>query len=244
MKNLIHSKIKPAADNLSLVLPVHNEVYVIESVIREWVLELSKNHLEFKIIVCEDGSSDGTSELLKRIQKKYSLVLSQKKMRRGYGGAVIDGILTAKSTYILSIDSDGQCDPHDLANFWKNRNQADVLIGRRIVRADPEQRKLFSLMFRVVFKVLFPTSIHDPSAPFVLYKKSMIEQDIPNLRYLKEGFWWGFIGTCVKKKRTIIEFPINHRKRNYGETQVYTVKKLPSIILRNLFGLIKLRVAK
>ena len=130
--------------------------------------------------------------------------------------------------------------------FWDNkeREEPNVLIGWRKKRADPLQRKIFSYFFKKVFFLLFPTSIHDPSTPFVLFKKKIINEYINYLTYLNEGFWWGFVGLCVKKKLTGYEIPINHRKRIKGQTQVYKIKNIFDIAVRNFIGLLKLRLSK
>lgn len=229
---------------LSIVLPVYNEKDSIKFVLKEWKDELDKQNLTYSFIVCEDGSTDGTKELLLKLQREYPLVLNQKQERRGYGGAVIDGIKSANSEYVLCIDSDGQCDPKDFFTFWNNKEKAHAIIGWRKKRADPLQRKIFSLFFKIIFVSLFPTPIHDPSAPYVLFKKQTILPNVNYLRHLREGFWWGFIGMCVKKELTMREIPIGHRKRMKGETQVYKANKLLDIFLRNLYGLYKLKVAR
>lgn len=227
---------------VSIILPVYNERETIEPVLKEWRKELSKLKISHEFVVCEDGSTDGTTQFLKKVQKKYNFILNQVKYRRGYGGAVIDGIKTAKSQYLLSIDSDGQCDAKDFIKFWKNRDKADIIIGWRTKRADAFQRKIFSALFKIVFRILFQNKIHDPSAPFVLYKKKTILPYLKYLKFLKEGFWWGFIGTAIKKNLTVYQLPINHRDRLNGDTVIYKLDKFPSIAFRNLFGLIKLKL--
>lgn len=228
-------------DSLSVILPVYNEAQIIEIVIKEWRKVLNKARLNFELIICEDGSNDGTKSLLQKITPKYRLILNQVNYRRGYGQAVIDGITTAKKNFILCVDSDGQCDPRDFPKFWARRYQQDALIGWRKHRADSQQRKIFSRLFKTIFLLLFPTLIHDPSAPYVLFRKRKIYPYLKYLRFLKEGFWWGFIGMCVKKGLCVAELPIYHRRRLAGDTQVYHLKKIPSIAIRNLFGLIKLK---
>ena len=231
-------------NKLNTILPVFNEKDSIEYVLQEWKQELDKLNITYSFVVCEDGSTDGTKELLVQLQKKYPLVLNQKQERRGYGRAVIDGIKSADTEYILCVDSDGQCDPKDFKKFWDNRKKGDVLIGWRINRLDPFQRKIFSFMFKKVFFLLFPTSIHDPSAPFVLFKKKNINEYINYLTYLNEGFWWGFVGLCHKKKLKLYEIQINHRPRLRGVTQVYKLEKILNIASRNLVGLFKLKLLK
>ncbi|OGK64842.1 hypothetical protein A2209_04030 [Candidatus Roizmanbacteria bacterium RIFOXYA1_FULL_41_12] len=228
---------------LSVIFPVYNERHTIETVIREWRKELRRLRINFQIIICEDGSSDGTSQFLKKISSKYKLLLNQKKTRRGYGQAVIDGIKLATSEYILSVDSDGQCDPKDLSKFWQRRLEAEVLIGWRKNRADALQRKIFSQLFKLVCIILFKPPVHDPSAPFVLYRRSIIKPNLKYLKYLSEGFWWGFVGMCTKKGLKLSEEPINHRSRFNGQTVVFKLKKIPSIALRNIIGLFRLKFA-
>lgn len=231
-------------DTLNIILPVYNERRTIENVLKEWRKKLEKYDFEYHFIICEDGSTDGTKEFLKDIKNKYGLILNQNTHRRGYGRAVIDGIKTSKSKYLLCIDSDGQCDSADFEKFWKNRDKADVIIGWRKKRADAFQRKVFSQLFKLVHFLLFPSNIHDPSAPFVLFKKEKIFPYLNYLKYLQEGFWWGFIGMCVKNNLLLYEIPINHRARIDGKTQVYLPNKIPSIALRNLLGLLRLKTAE
>lgn len=229
---------------LAIILPVYNEKDSIEIVFKEWKYELDKQNIKYSFVVCEDGSTDGTKELLMQLQKKYPLVLNQRQERRGYGGAVIDGIKSADSEYVLCIDSDGQCDPKDFLSFWDSREKAHAIIGWRKKRADPLQRKIFSLLFKTIFVILFPTSIHDPSAPYVLFKKQTIIPHTSHLKHLREGFWWGFIGMCTRKNLSLHEIPIKHRKRIKGETQVYKMEKLFGIFIRNFLGLLKLKLVK
>jgi glycosyltransferase involved in cell wall biosynthesis len=227
---------------LSVVLPVYNERNNIEIVVKEWKEKLDKLKIEHELIICEDGSTDGTSEFLRQIKNRYSLILNQAQKRRSYGGAVIDGIKSAKCKHILCVDSDGQCDPNDFSKFWKNRNKADIIIGWREKRADSFQRKVYSNLFKIIFKLLFPVKIHDPSAPFVLFQKQSVLKLDKHLKFLKEGFWWGFIAASYKLNFTICEISVSHRKRLSGQTVVYQFQKIPSIAVRNLIGLIKLKI--
>lgn len=228
--------------DLDIVLPVYNEKYSIESILKEWKKELELNSISFRFIICEDGSTDGTKELLIKIKKKYNIILNQKKERRGYALAVINGIQATRSAYVLCIDSDGQCDPKNFKSFWQNRNLADVVIGWRKTRVDPLHRLIFSFLFKLLFSLLFTTKIKDPSCPFVLFKKSKTEYFLQDLIGLKEGFWWGFSAMCLKKNVNILQLPINHRKRLKGTSSVFSLNKIFDIAIRNIIALILLKI--
>jgi len=229
-------------NDLSLVLPAYNERKTLPVVLKDWKSALSKLNIPYEIIVCEDGSTDGTAEYLRK-HASLGIELSQSKTRRGYGGAVLAGIMLAKKSHILCIDSDGQCDPADLPSFWKARSKAQVIIGWRTHREDHVQRIIFSALFKAFFTLLFPDPPKDPSAPFVLFQKAHITPFLPLLTYLREGFWWGFVATCIREHISLCELPMHHQLRLAGDTQVYQTKNIPGIALRNVLGLIKLRFA-
>ena len=230
--------------DLHVILPTYNEVGAIQSVLNEWKKELDKLKIKYRFVVSEDGSDDGTAELLHIIERKYNLLLSQSKKRRGYGKAVLDGLHVSNSQYILCIDSDGQCDPLNFSIFWSNKNQSDVIIGWRTQRADSNQRKLFSSLFKLFFNFFFPNKIHDPSAPYVLFKRKTVMPYVSYLSKFNEGFWWGFIGMCTKKKLTVSEIKICHKPRLKGDTQIYKLNKIPEVAIRNIIEIIRLRFQK
>src|SRR6516164_118525 len=104
-----------AMPNVSVLLPVHNEVRSLEAVVSEWDLALRNiRDLEHIFVVCEDGSADGTKELIMRLETRFPMINNSVSLRRGYGQAVRDGIALAKTEYVLCIDSDGQIGPDEM----------------------------------------------------------------------------------------------------------------------------------
>lgn len=229
-------------DTLQVILPVFNEVDSIEEVLREWKQTLDTLPISYEFIICEDGSTDGTVPLLHSLKSTYPLTLNQTTQRRGYGKAVIDGISSATATYVLCSDSDGQCDPKDFPSLWERRTVDGVVKGYRADRADAGQRKLFSGLFGLVHRTLFPHSLKDPSAPFVLFSPKRIRPYVSELTYLSEGFWWGFTAVCLKHGIPVRELRMSHRRRIKGSTNVFHLKKIPAIAARNILGLIRLRM--
>ncbi len=234
-------------DKLTVILPIHNEVKSLERVIKEWdkFLKNIKN-FDFELSLCEDGSNDGTKQLIAKLvkEKKYNIVDHSVTYRRGYGQAVREGIVSATGNWILCIDSDGQCIPKDFKNFWKIKNEQKFVMGHRFPRKDPFVRLIYSKMFYFYHKLLFAHKLNDPSCPYVLGKKNLYISILKYLEYMREGFWWGFVGACVKKNIEVIEIKVDHQQRLDGDTQVYKLTKMPSIIIRNFIGLIKLRLSK
>lgn len=228
--------------DLNVILPVYNERQTIRKIIAKWSIVLNKFNLAYQFLICEDGSTDGTNKLLEKLKKNYRISLISHIDRLGYGKAIISGIRSAESKYILCVDSDGQYNPADFAKFWSNRDSADIIFGWTVRRSDPLHRLFFSSLFKFAFSLLFGLPVHDPSNPLTLFKKKTILPHLTYLTYLSEGFWWGFIGMCVKKKLSIIELPIQHRKRQHGTTSIFHLKTILPIGFKNLIGLIKLKL--
>ena len=232
-------------NDISICLPIFNEAKSIEFVIDEWVNLMNKLSLEFKIICSEDGSTDGTKEILKEIANKDTrIIINTFEERRGYTKAVISGINKVNTKYVLCIDSDGQYDPSDFENFWNNKDKLQdnyFLIGNRINRKDGFFRYIISKLFKAYHKILFKNDLSDPSCPYVFFNKKDFYPIKDHLNYMQEGFWWGFVGSCLLRKIKFFEININHRKRIEGNTNVYKINKIPMIAIRNAVGLFKLR---
>jgi glycosyltransferase involved in cell wall biosynthesis len=230
--------------NLSIILPVYNEVGSLERVVSEWdacLREIPGLHHVF--IICEDGSTDGTEELIVELERRYPILNNSVPGRRGYGQAVRDGIGLLQTDYALCIDSDGQIGPEQMKQAWDLRSEDHFIMGWRFPRRDPSVRLIYSKLFKLYHRFLFPNQLHDPSCPFVLGYTKLFQTVAPFLVYMNEGFWWGFVGACWKLKISIEEVRMCHRARLVGETKVYALPKVPGIIFRNGIGLLKLRFA-
>ena len=192
-------------------------------------------------IICEDGSTDGTVELIVEFERRYPIVKNSVPWRRGYGQAVRDGIGLSETDYVLCIDSDGQIGPDQINEVWRRRSEHHFLIGWRYSRRDRSVQLIYSRLFKLFHRLLFPNRLLDPSCPFVLGHTKLFQRVVPLSIYMKEGFWWGFVGACWKLNIPIEKIRISHRERLSSDTQVYKLAKMPEIIFRNCVGLLKLR---
>jgi dolichol-phosphate mannosyltransferase len=221
---------------VEVLLPVHNEGESIEITIRGMFAELSKV-ARTGFIVCEDGSRDNSKQVLIDLAQQLPIRLNLSDARKGYSTAMREGMEMLEADFLLCLDSDGQCDPGDFAEFWKIRKSADVAIGWRTHRADPLVRRLFSRFFFLFYQAVFRAPVHDPSCPYVLIRKPVAKVLAKELGSMKEGFWWEFVARAHRHGFKIRELPIHHRLRAAGVTQVYKWRKMPEIFLRHLMAL-------
>lgn len=220
---------------VSVILPVHNEADSIEEVVREIYDEL-RERVDVRFVICEDGSRDGTKDVLRALAAEIPMTLEMTDGRKGYSQAVLDGLRLVTTEYFLCLDSDGQCDPKDFWALWDRVGDADVVIGNRVNRQDTWQRRAQSRAFRTVFRRLFKVRLNDPSCPFVLGRPDVVEC-LPDHPTLDQGFWWEFVARVSGHGLSLVEVPVRHRVRAAGTTKVYTWKTIPGIARSHLAGL-------
>lgn len=227
---------------IEIVLPVHNEAESIGATLQEFYRVASDSGYPVRFYVCEDGSSDGTPDVLRSLSAILPLTVDSVAGRRGYSKAVIDGFKGCSAPIIGFVDSDGQCDPADLALLAGALEGADMVVGYRNPRVDPRVRRLMSSAFGMVYKAAFPVRRRDPSCPYLLIRREALQrvlQGRPGI--LPQGFWWEFAARAHAAGLSVIEVPVNHRPRAAGRTQVYRPTKMPRIVWDHLLGLIQLR---
>ncbi|WP_440657072.1 glycosyltransferase family 2 protein [Candidatus Pelagibacter sp. HIMB1509] len=228
---------------LQILLPVYNEALSIENTLKE-IFDTLNGKIDFQFIISEDGSTDGTKEILKKLKELYPMILISDSTRKFYSKAVIDGIKQADADYLLIKDSDGQCDPNDILNFWNLKENSDLVNGYRYPRYDFAYRRYISKAFFIMYKILFNVPLRDPSFAYVFMNKK-VYSSLNNFEPLMpDGFFWEFNARAKSLNFTFNEIKINHRKRSSGDTKIYTLKNLPRIAYTNGIGLLKLRFLK
>ncbi len=110
----------PQMDKVSVVLLAHNEAGIIEKVVRDCDAEVIIKLRGSVLVIAEDGSTDGTKEILDKLSKELPLTITSATNKRGYTKAMKAAFELAKNDLIFFNDADGQHDPRD---FWKLAEQ-------------------------------------------------------------------------------------------------------------------------
>ncbi|MEP2777043.1 MAG: glycosyltransferase family 2 protein [Luteolibacter sp.] len=156
---------------LLVVLPVYNERESIRHVIDGWMAVLARSVPEFAILAINDGSTDDSGKILRELQAEYGSRLKVlARGNKGHGQTCLEGYRIAEDRgipYVLQIDSDGQSDPRFFHDFWVQRNDYDVIYGKRR-RLDGWQRIAASLALRTLLRLLEGTDCTDANVPYRL----------------------------------------------------------------------------
>lgn len=226
---------------ITFLFPVHNEVETIEAVISEFYYEVG-NKIPSKMLVIEDGSTDGTKEVLEKLSENIPMTLLMGDQRRGYSNAIIHGLKEVETKYVFLTDSDGQHFAKDFWALYRHRDEYDIVSGWRVERADCYYRKIMSKTFQIVVKLLFRMpSLCDITAPYRLMRSSVAKTLSGRCKFMKESFWTELTIRALEEGYTMKEVPISHRTRvGTGSTRVYLPTEIPKIVMTHLASLPKL----
>jgi glycosyltransferase involved in cell wall biosynthesis len=224
---------------IDIVLPVYNEAKGIQSVVLDYYEEIVCK-LPSRMIIAEDGSVDGTREILLSLTKEFPLSLYCGPKRKGYAKGVRDALKKCDNDWIFFSDSDGQYLPSDFWQLWENREDNDMIIGRKIQRTEGIHRTILAKGFHGIANNLFGLNLKDSDCGFRLIRRELIASILDETKFLKYSFWAEFtIRSCLKGYK-VKEVPIHHASRSYGATQIYSPSKIPIIVLKQLKGLLQL----
>ncbi|MDR4508002.1 MAG: glycosyltransferase family 2 protein [Candidatus Brocadiaceae bacterium] len=169
---------------ISVVIPTYNESHAILRVV-ELLHLLNANHGDhWEIIVVDDGSTDGTSELLKNAE---DVVLLSHKVNRGYGAAIKTGIQHAKYTTIVITDADGTYPINDIPRLLEKFPQNEMVVGARVLGNSniPLSRRPAKWMLNKLANYLTGIKIPDLNSGLRVMKKDTVTKFI---HLLPDGF--------------------------------------------------------
>jgi glycosyltransferase involved in cell wall biosynthesis len=210
---------------LMLVMPVYNEQASVRKVVIEWFQEVTNWTEEFVFTAINDGSTDGTLELLKRLQSQLGPKLEVRTHANiGHGQSCLAGYREACKRFIpfvFQIDSDGQCDPQYFFRFWRDRHKFDVIYGRRQIREDGWRRVVASHVLRATLMVTAGVNCLDANVPYRLMRTQRL---IPVLDLVPTSFFLANVALAVLLRREQAcrhgYVPIRFRERYGGEPSV------------------------
>ena len=167
--------------------------------------------------------------------------------RKGYPRAVRDAILSIdenKYNYILFMDGDGQYYIEDVEKLIKlllidNKNY-DIIVGMRTKRVEPLYRRILTRGLRFLEKILFNPKIKDVTSALRLMKTNIAQKITSQVKYSRYNFWLEFTARMSNMNDlNILEIPVGYKKREEGESQVYSPRKIFKIVWAEFKALVK-----
>jgi len=229
-----------------VIIPTFNELENIENIIR-FVFGFEK---EFEILIIDDGSPDGTANVVKKLQTEFPnrLHLVERQGKLGLGTAYIKGFnwaLERHYEYIFEMDADFSHNPDDLNKLYKacKIEGADLAIGSRYIKGVnvinwPIGRVIMSYYGSAYVRFVTRMKIMDTTAGFKCYTRKVLKAiDFNNIKMKGYGFQIEMKFTTWKLKYKITEVPIIFTDRQIGSS-----KMSGGIFKEAILGVLKMKI--
>ncbi|MDR1553730.1 MAG: polyprenol monophosphomannose synthase [Prevotellaceae bacterium] len=235
------------SDKKIVIIPTYNEKENIEAIIRK-VFALEG---DFNILIVDDGSPDGTANIVKQLQNEFAdrLNIIERSGKLGLGTAYITGFdwcLQNGADYIFEMDADFSHNPDDLIRLYNAcKNGADLAIGSRYLTGMnvvdwPFSRLLMSYSASKYVRIVTQMKVKDSTAGFVCYGRNVLSaMNLNKIRMKGYGFQIEMKYTAHKLGFKIEEVPIIFIDRKLG-----TSKMSSSIFGEAMWGVLKLKFSK
>jgi dolichol-phosphate mannosyltransferase len=228
-----------------VVIPTYNEKENISAILHA-IFNLQQ---DFHVIVIDDGSPDGTAQVVKDMQSKFpdQLFIDERRGKQGLGTAYIHGFKWAIARgyqFIFEMDADFSHNPNDLPRLYHacKNGGADVAIGSRYVKTGgvvnwPWERVALSKGGSLYTRLITWMPVRDPTAGFVCYKKEVLETiNLDEIVFVGYAFQIEMKFAAWKLHFKLKEVPIIFQDRTQGVS-----KMNKGIVKEGVLGVLKLR---
>ncbi len=210
--------------NISVIIPVYNEVKNINEIIKR----VQTTKLASEIVIVDDGSKDGTRDILQKLngKKKVRVILHEK--NQGKGAAVVTGMKAAKGDILLIQDADLEYDPRDYPLLLKpiQEGVADVVYGSRFLggahRVTMFWHQVANKLLTLMTNILYDSILTDMETGYKVFNRKVI--DGMTIKAKRFNFEPEFTAKILKRKFRIYEVPISFNPRDYTEGKKIKLK--------------------
>ena len=229
----------PSLGGVSVVFPAHNESFIIEQTLRNYVAELASRIPDVEFLVCEDGSTDDTKVVLERLAEEIGLRVYLSDDRKGYQRAVMDAVSKATKPWVFVVDSDYQFAAIDYWRLEPFRATHDIILGIKRPRRDPFYRIWLSAGQNWLLRQFFAVPYRDMDTGFRLFRKKAFEEVAPEIRHLS-FFTAEFVVRSHYMNYRIKEVPVHHYARKIGSTSIFFISTLFGLCFQQFAGILRL----
>jgi len=226
--------------SLSFFFPALNEQEHVEAVVRDALAVLPRFADDIEVTVIDDGSTDRTGAIADDLAASDPRVhVVHHGTRRGYGGAVRSGLLSATKQFIFFTDGDRQFELTDIGRLIAAIDGVDAVIGYRLKRQDPARARFVAFVYNNVIRALFFGGFRDVDCAFKLFRREVFER-VPLGLVRSNGAFFS-AETLITLRRAgirIREVGVPHFPRTAGKAK----GQQPKVIIRAIRDLLRLRL--
>ncbi|MGD9680446.1 MAG: glycosyltransferase family 2 protein [Candidatus Obscuribacterales bacterium] len=197
--------------SVSLVIPAYNDEDTIGRLLRDAGRLLPEICDSYEIIVCNDGSRDDTLQVIKgEAELNPNIQVINHPTNKGFGATIRELYLAGRKDFVFSLPGDYQYAPKELVTMARGLDNLDFVIGWRVNRNDPMRRKIQSMVYNAMLRVVYGNRHKDVNS-IKLFRREILEHI-----QLKSESAFVDAELCIRSSRAgyrVGEIPIEHLPR-------------------------------
>jgi glycosyltransferase involved in cell wall biosynthesis len=207
---------------LTVVIPAYNEEANVEPCYRELVGVLEAAAHAFEVILVDDGSTDGTAQVVRRLSRADARLRPLRLRRNAGQTAALDaGFRAARGAIVVTMDADLQNDPRDIPKLLAALPGHDAVCGWRVDRQDPWTKRMASRVANVVRDRFTRDGIHDTGCTLKAFRREALQR-----LHLYRGLHRFLPALLQMEGLRVTEIPVSHRPRRSGVSKYGNWRRL------------------
>lgn len=225
--------------SVSVILLAHNEAATIAQEIRAFYDAIVRRIPGAELIVAEDGSRDGTREVIMSVAAEIALRLVGAAERLGYGRAVSGAVKATDKPWVFLCDGGLKHDPNDFWRLWNVRDQYDLVAGRKTGRKDHLHRRILTFGYNFLIRQIFGYEVFDADSGMRLMSRRVADEIVGRGPTFGDFTSSEFVVRAIAAGFRYGEVPISYRQR-VGESRgmpASRIRRAVGVVIRDLIRL-------
>jgi glycosyltransferase involved in cell wall biosynthesis len=220
-------------ESISAVFPAYNDAPTIGGLVDRTFALLQATGREFEIVVVDDGSRDGTGDVLEQIKNRYgdALRIVRHAVNRGYGAALRSGFDAATKDLVFYTDGDGQYDPSEFPLLLERLHPSIGLVnGYKIKRHDPLYRIVVGKTYNAFVRLVFRLQVRDVDCDFRLIRRALLGE--ARLESNSGVICVEIVNSLQRLGCKMAEVPVHHYPRLSGRSQFFRFRAVTETLIQ------------